>query len=90
MREVLKQLARKACGSLREATDESTDSDNVSGLWPYSGKPVANQQAESPVFDILPGWTGERLQANRDLSEPPAATSPNSRGQPIHLSPANM
>ena len=26
-REVLKQLARKACGSLREATDESTDSD---------------------------------------------------------------
>ncbi len=27
MREVLKQLARKACGSLREATDESKDSD---------------------------------------------------------------
>ena len=26
-REVLKQLARKACGSLREAADESTDSD---------------------------------------------------------------
>ena len=26
-REVLKQLARKACGSLREATVESTDSD---------------------------------------------------------------
>ena len=27
MREVLKQLARKVCGSLRESTDESTDSD---------------------------------------------------------------
>ena len=26
-REVLKQLARKACGSLRDATDESTDSE---------------------------------------------------------------